>query len=62
MKNFGKTFKQLKQTKYRQFKQFYQGTGVYFTGTYTGIISHTQKVAKYRKNHAFTPSLGGDTR
>jgi hypothetical protein len=47
MKNFGKQYKQFKQT-----KQFYQGTGVGFYGQYTRIICHTQKASIFFSKRA----------
>lgn len=56
MKNFGKNTKQFKQG--RQFKGFYQGTGTFYTGTYTGLVSYTQKVVLFEQYRNLLPKLG----
>lgn len=56
MKNFGKKFKQIKQG---QFKRFYQGTGTFYTGTYAGLVSHTQKVVPFNEYDALLSFKGG---
>lgn len=47
MKNVGRRFG---TTTGKQFKQFYQGTSVFFYGTYARFICHTQKVVQSYTN------------